>query len=76
MGKDIECGMHLDFSANSLSDSSIRYFSEILRKFSGFRSIRMSDLSEKAKKKDTGFFELAKSLEWNTSLEVLDLRRN
>ena len=68
--------MVFDFSENVLTDASIRSFAELLKKFQGFSSIKMSDLSQKPSKKDTGFQELAKALRENTSLVSIDLTKN
>ena len=69
--------MHLDISDNRLSDTSIRFLAELLGKFSGFRSVNMSNLSQKTKNaENTGYIELAKALKENTSLVELDLRKN
>ena len=60
--------MHLDISDNRLSDTSIRFLAELLGKFSGFRSVNMSNLSQKTKNaENTGYIELAKALKENTS---------
>ena len=74
--REIESGMHLDISDNRLSDASIRFFSELLGKFSGFRSINMSNVNQVMQLNNTGYLELAKALRENTSLIELDLRYN
>ena len=43
--REIESGMHLDISENRLKDNSISFFAELLKKFSGFRSINMSGIN-------------------------------
>jgi|LauGreDrversion4_2_1035121.scaffolds.fasta_scaffold1333693_1 hypothetical protein len=52
--KTILVGMDIDFSHNNLTDSSVKFFAELLKKFQGFKSINMSSLS-KFKPKDSGF---------------------
>ena len=74
--REIESGMHLDISDNHLSDASIRFFAELLGKFSGFRSVNMSNVNQVAQINNTGYLELAKALRENTSLIELDLRYN
>jgi len=59
--RTILVGMDIDFSSNNLTDSSVKFFAELLKKFQGFRSVNMQSLS-KMKPKDTGFQELAKAL--------------
>ena len=68
--------MHLDISDNRLGDGSVRFFAELLKKFSGFRSINMSGINQQAQSSNTGYTELAKALKENTSLIELDLRFN
>ena len=68
--------MHLDISDNKLGDASIRFFSELLGKFSGFRSVNMSNINQITSTNNTGYIELAKALRENTSLIELDLRHN
>jgi len=75
-GREIDGGMHLDISDNSLSDLSIRFFADLIGKFSGFRSVNMSNLNQAASSGNTGYYELAKALRENTSLVELDLRHN
>ena len=65
--------MDLDVSKNSLSETSIKYLADIIRKFQGFRYINLANLS---KMKDTGFIELAKALKENHSIQRLDLSKN
>ena len=74
--REIESGMELNISDNRLSDASIRFFAELLGKFSGFRSINMSNVNQLAQMNNTGYLELAKALRENTSLIELDLRYN
>lgn len=47
--------MILDFSENLLTDTSIRSFAELIRKFQGFRQVNMAELNQKVTKKDTGY---------------------
>ena len=68
--------MVFNFGENVLTDARIRSFAQLLKKFKGFSSIKMSDLSQKPSKKDTGFQELAKALRENTSLVGIDLTKN
>ena len=68
--------MHLDISGNRLSDASIRFFAEVLGKFSGFRSVNLRNVNQIATRNNTGYIELAKALRENTSLIELDLRHN
>ncbi len=65
--------MELDLSKNSLTEASLKYLADILRKFQGFSSISLSGIS---KMKDQGFIELARSLKENHSLQRLDLSHN
>ena len=74
--REIESGMHLDISENRLKDNSISFFAELLKKFSGFRSINMSGINSHTSSSNTGYYELAKALKENTSLIELDLRFN
>jgi Ran GTPase-activating protein (RanGAP) involved in mRNA processing and transport len=71
--KDYESLMDLDLSRNSITEHSVRYLADILKKFKGFRSINLSGLS---KMKETGYVELARSLKENHSLQFLDLSKN
>lgn len=71
--RDYETLIDLDISKNNLSETSMKYLADILKKFQGFRSINMSNMS---KMKDFGFIELAKSLKDNHSLVKLDLSKN
>ena len=71
--KDYDNLMDIDLSRNSITENSIKYLADILRKFQGFRSIKLSGLS---KMRETGFVELARSLRENHSLQVLDLSKN
>ena len=52
--RTILVGMDFDFSSNNLTDTSVKFFAELLKKFQGFHSVNMSSLS-KMKPKDTGF---------------------
>lgn len=65
--------MDIDLSNNHLTESSLKYLADIIRKFHGFRSINLSNL---VKMKDTGFQELAKSVRESHSLEKLNLSKN
>ena len=71
--KDYDTLMEIDLSRNSITENSIKYLADILRKFQGFKSIKLSGLS---KMKETGYVELARSLKENYSLQVLDLSKN
>ena len=71
--KDFETFIDLDISTNSLTETSIKYLADIIRKFQGFRSINLSELS---KMKDNGFIELFKALRENYSIQRLDLSKN
>ena len=71
--KDYEILMDIDLSRNSITENSIKYLADILKKFQGFRSIKLSGLS---KMKDAGYVELARSLKENHSLQILDLSKN
>lgn len=66
--------MEIDLSRNSLTEASIKYLADILRKFQGFRSISLSGLSKM--QNQLGFVELARALRENHSLQRLDLSRN
>jgi hypothetical protein len=44
--RDYELGIDLDVSKNNLTDISIKYLADILRKFNGFRSINLSSLGK------------------------------
>lgn len=57
--KDYEEMMDIDLSKNNLSEASIKYLADILRKFQGFRSISLSALP---KMKEIGFIELARAI--------------
>jgi Ran GTPase-activating protein (RanGAP) involved in mRNA processing and transport len=65
--------MELDFSKNNLTDTSLKYLADILRKFNGIRSLNISNLS---KMKESGFIELAKAIRDNTSLVSIDISKN
>jgi hypothetical protein len=73
--RDYEQPMEIDLSRNSLTEVSMKYLADILRKFQGFKSISLSGLS-KMPHPQTGFVELARSLRDNHSLQRLDLSRN
>lgn len=72
-GRDYEGFIDLDISKNTITESSVRYLADVLKKFQGFRSINMSNM---AKLKETAFLELFKSLRDNHSLAKLDLSKN
>lgn len=57
--------MDIDFSKNSITETSLKYLADILRKFQGFRSICLAGLS---KMKEAGFVDLARALKENHSL--------
>lgn len=63
--KDYDILMDIDLSRNSITENSIKYLADIVKKFQGFRSIKLSGLS---KMKDSGYVELARSLKENHSL--------
>ena len=63
--KDYESLMDIDLSRNTITENSMRYLADILRKFQGFRSIKLSGLS---KLREAGYVELARSLKDNHSL--------
>lgn len=67
--------MHLDFSKNILTESSILCFADILKKFNAFRSVKMTGLGIR-KGKDSCLLELARAIKENTSLVELDIRNN
>jgi Ran GTPase-activating protein (RanGAP) involved in mRNA processing and transport len=71
--RDYEAGIDLDISKNNLTDISIKYLADILKKFNGFRSLNLSSLG---KMKDTGIIEFAKALKESTSLIKLDFSKN
>eukprot|EP00347_Sterkiella_histriomuscorum_P002760 403366908 len=71
--RDFEQFMDLDVSKNSLTETSMKYLADILKKFQGFKSLNISSLS---KMKDIGFIELARALRENTSLLKLDISKN
>ena len=71
--KDYQTMIDIDVSKNSLTETSIKYLADIIRKFQGFRSMNLSNLS---KMKEIGFIELAKSLKENYSIQKLDLSNN
>lgn len=64
-GGDVEGMMDIDLSRNNISETSIRYLADILRKFQGFRSISLTGLG---KMSQSGFVELARALKDNHSL--------
>ncbi len=65
--------MDLDISKNTISESSVRYLADVLKKFQGFRAINMSNM---AKLKDTAFIEMFQALRDNHSILKLDLSKN
>lgn len=67
--------MYFDFSQNNLTETSLKVFSELMKKYSSFREVNMSNLSL-SKCKDASWFELANALEKNKHLVSLDLRGN
>lgn len=71
--RDIDRLMDIDLSRNSISDVSIKYLADILKKFQGFRYIKLAALS---KMNQSGFVELARALRENHSLQKLDLSKN
>jgi len=76
-GREIVEGMHFNFSNNTIGESSVRFFAEILKKFHGFRSVDMRSLLMKGKNaSDSGYSELARAIKENNSLVELDIRHN
>lgn len=71
--KDFASYIDIDVSKNNLTDSSMKYLSDIVKKFNGFRSLNLSSLG---KMKETGMIEFLKSLKDSTSLVKLDLSKN
>ena len=73
MGGDVEGMMEIDLSRNNITEASIKYLADILRKFQGFKAISLSGLS---KMNQAGFVELARSLKENHSLQRLNISKN
>jgi hypothetical protein len=71
--KDFDTLMNLDISKNDLSDSSIKYLADIIRKFHAFRSLNLSGL---LKMKESGFVEFARALKDSLSLIEVNLSKN
>lgn len=71
--KDFDVYMELDLSSNMLTDSSLKYLADIIRKFNGFSSLNISSLS---RMKESGFIELAKAIRESSSLVSLDITKN
>jgi len=57
--KDFEVLIDLDVSENNLTESSLKYLADIIKKFHAFKSLNLSNLM---KMKDTGLIEFAKAL--------------
>lgn len=72
--RDYDNLMDLDLSKNALSESSIKYLADLLRKFQGFRSLTLQALPKL--RSDAAYLELVRSLRDNHSLKKLDLSKN
>ena len=66
--------MELDFSKNNITESSLKYLADILRKFHGIRALNMESLPRM--KNDSGWVELCRSLRESHTLQKLDLSKN
>ncbi|CDW90123.1 UNKNOWN [Stylonychia lemnae] len=70
---DYDNHIDLDISKNSLTETSLKYLADILKKFQGFKSINMRELS---KMKDIGYIEMFRAFKDNYSLISIDLSKN
>eukprot|EP00347_Sterkiella_histriomuscorum_P012808 403367150 len=72
--RDFENLMEIDISRNNISETSLKYLADILRKFNGFKSINMQSLLDM--KSDNGWIEFCKALRETQSLQSIDLSKN
>ena len=64
--KDFVTTMELDISRNNISETSLKYLADIIRKFHGFKMLNMQSLLEM--KTDSGWIEFCRSLRDSHSL--------
>jgi len=66
--------MELDFSKNNVTESSLKYLADILRKFHGIKELNLQSLPRM--RNDSGWIDLCRALKETRTLQKLDLSKN
>ncbi|CDW71712.1 UNKNOWN [Stylonychia lemnae] len=72
--RDFENLMELDISKNNITESSLKYLGDILKKFNGFKSINMQSMGKM--KTENGWIDFCRSLRDSGALQMIDLSKN